>query len=375
MSSRPTISVCMMVRDEEAVLERALKSVRRHADEICVLDTGSVDRTPEIARRYADHYHERAWPGHFGRARNWSMEPATCDYIFILDADEYLPDPRKAFRQMRRVAREGLVILDVMIHNTVEEGKVIDPLWQTRLFPNDKDHPVQYTGAAHHQLHHALRVYQSKTGCRWLQSGEVIITHTGYDLTPEARKAKYRARIPLYARALAEATTPQDRAYYRYQLGLGHFQAGDIHAALYTLGQIDERGEEQHLNRYSRMHRLSVMCKCYLTYSVEGKAFDEQAAARVATRLAAFKTQEGLYTAGNVALAIGQRREALRLYVEAYFLEGAPGPKIDRAVLRGNIASCMAVTGWPLEAERLKRGGQGAERMMRQMAKLLEVAA
>ncbi|MDO4332256.1 MAG: glycosyltransferase family 2 protein [Eubacteriales bacterium] len=82
-----TISVCMIVKNEEKVLDRALKGVSRFADEIVVVDTGSSDRTMEIAAKYTDRIYEHPWEGHFGRMRNISYSYAVCDYVMYFDAD------------------------------------------------------------------------------------------------------------------------------------------------------------------------------------------------------------------------------------------------------------------------------------------------
>ncbi len=83
-----TVSVCMIVRDEELVLERCLKNVVRFADELIVVDTGSVDSTQRIAARYTDKLYSYPWQYDFSKARNYSYQFATMDYIMWLDADD-----------------------------------------------------------------------------------------------------------------------------------------------------------------------------------------------------------------------------------------------------------------------------------------------
>lgn len=85
-----TISVCMIVRDEEPVLERCLKNAVKFADEIIVVDTGSVDATVSIAKQYTDKVFDYLWQDDFAAARNYSYEKASCDYIMWLDADDDL---------------------------------------------------------------------------------------------------------------------------------------------------------------------------------------------------------------------------------------------------------------------------------------------
>jgi glycosyltransferase involved in cell wall biosynthesis len=82
------ISLCMIVKDEEATLERCLESARAVADEVVIVDTGSKDRTKEIAARYTDRVFDLPWTGDFSAARNFSVSKATGKWIFFLDADE-----------------------------------------------------------------------------------------------------------------------------------------------------------------------------------------------------------------------------------------------------------------------------------------------
>lgn len=85
-----TISVCMIVKNEELVIERILKCAQEFADEIIVVDTGSTDKTKEIAKKYTDKIFDFTWEDDFSSARNFSFEKATCDYQMWLDADDFI---------------------------------------------------------------------------------------------------------------------------------------------------------------------------------------------------------------------------------------------------------------------------------------------
>ena len=86
-----TISLCMIVKNEEAVLARCLDSVRDAVDEIVIVDTGSTDRTKEIARGYTEKVFDFEWIDDFSAARNYAYAQATMDYQMWLDADDVLP--------------------------------------------------------------------------------------------------------------------------------------------------------------------------------------------------------------------------------------------------------------------------------------------
>lgn len=87
-----TISVCMIVKNEEDVLARCLDCARRFADEIIVVDTGSTDKTKEIAKDFTENVYDFVWTDDFSAARNESFLHATKDYCLWLDADDILEE-------------------------------------------------------------------------------------------------------------------------------------------------------------------------------------------------------------------------------------------------------------------------------------------
>jgi glycosyltransferase involved in cell wall biosynthesis len=90
-----TISVCMIVKDEEKVLGRCLESLGELADEIIIVDTGSTDSTKQIAAKYTDKIYDFTWIHDFSAARNYSFSKATMDYIYVADADEVIDDENR----------------------------------------------------------------------------------------------------------------------------------------------------------------------------------------------------------------------------------------------------------------------------------------
>lgn len=88
----PLISVCMIVKNEEAVLDRCLRSITNHVDEIVIVDTGSTDATKSIAFKYTNKVFDFKWINDFSAARNEAIKHATGKFILILDADEYMDE-------------------------------------------------------------------------------------------------------------------------------------------------------------------------------------------------------------------------------------------------------------------------------------------
>ncbi len=98
------ISLCMIVKDEEAVLGRCLESVKNIVDEIIVVDTGSTDETKRIARDYGSKVYDFEWKDDFAAARNFSFSKASMDYILWLDADDViLEEDRESFLKLRQM--------------------------------------------------------------------------------------------------------------------------------------------------------------------------------------------------------------------------------------------------------------------------------
>jgi GT2 family glycosyltransferase/SAM-dependent methyltransferase len=113
----PTISLCMIVRDEADRIRACLESARPYVDEIVVVDTGSRDDTMCIARECGAQVIEHAWEDSFSAARNVSLERATGEWILWLDADDVLPpESGRALRECVRGAPERVLGFVVQVH-------------------------------------------------------------------------------------------------------------------------------------------------------------------------------------------------------------------------------------------------------------------
>jgi len=137
MGSRDRISIALVTFNEEKNIEECLDSAK-WADEIVLVDSFSSDRTLEIARRYGVRIFQRPWPG-FGKQKNFALQQATMDWIFLLDADERIPEELSGEIQnllasqpggpaAYRVARKNYFYG----HWLVWGGQYPD--WQTRLY-------------------------------------------------------------------------------------------------------------------------------------------------------------------------------------------------------------------------------------------------
>ena len=85
--SMVTISLCMIVKNEERILARCLDSLQGLVDEIIIVDTGSADETKRIAAGYTEQVYDFVWTGNFSEARNFAFSKAKMEYIYSADAD------------------------------------------------------------------------------------------------------------------------------------------------------------------------------------------------------------------------------------------------------------------------------------------------
>lgn len=120
-----TISLCMIVKNEEKVLARCLDSIADLMDEIIIVDTGSTDRTKEIAAQYTDKIYDFEWVNDFSAARNFAFSKAGMEYIYSADADEVLDEEnREAFSKMKETLLPQIDIVQMYYANQLSFGTI-----------------------------------------------------------------------------------------------------------------------------------------------------------------------------------------------------------------------------------------------------------
>lgn len=132
-----TISVCMIVKNEERVLARCLDSIADLADEIIIADTGSTDATKKIAAGYTDKLYDFTWTDDFSAARNFAFSKATKEYIYSADADEVLSEEnRQRFRLLKETLLPEIEIVQMKYGNQLQNGTVynFDEEYRPKLF-------------------------------------------------------------------------------------------------------------------------------------------------------------------------------------------------------------------------------------------------
>lgn len=147
-----TISLCMIVRDEENGLGRCLDGVKDIADEIVIVDTGSTDRTKEIAAEYGAVIYDFEWIDDFAAARNEAFSKATKEYILWLDADDTIEEiDRVRFKKLKETLSPQYQSVTMPYNLAFDsEGKVTSSLRRNRLVRRDCG--FQWIGPVHEYL-------------------------------------------------------------------------------------------------------------------------------------------------------------------------------------------------------------------------------
>ncbi|MBP0021679.1 MAG: glycosyltransferase [Cyanobacteria bacterium SBLK] len=222
------LSLCIIVKDEEKSLPQCLDSVKDVVDEIVVLDTGSSDRTPEIAAEYGAKVHYFEWCNDFAAARNEALKYVTGDWVLILDADERLN--REIAPQIKVAILEERVLVINLIRKEI--GAAQSPYSLTsRLF---RRHPEIEFSRPYHALIDDSVVSLVKKEPHWQIASlpSIAVFHYGYDPNEIAAKEKGDR-----AKAVMESHIQEypDDSYACNKLGALYLDEGKIEAGIELL--------------------------------------------------------------------------------------------------------------------------------------------
>lgn len=220
------VSVCMIAKNEDNHIEECLKRLRPCRFEIIVVDTGSVDRTVEIAHKYADRVFHFAWCDDFSSARNFSIQQAANDWVLIIDCDEYLENVYLAdLEEILSRNRDSVGMITRNNPYTVQGTRSIMSERIGRLFNRNFCH---YEGTVHEQV----RTLQGKEP----QSFSIPLTfyHEGYVEESDKRMRATRNLEMLLHDLILKGPSP----YMYFQLGQNYLSLNDLEKAAhyYKLG-------------------------------------------------------------------------------------------------------------------------------------------
>lgn len=223
VAGSPKLSVCLIVKNEEKFLGQCLDSLRGLADQIVVMDTGSTDRTIEIAKAQGAEVHHFTWNDDFSAARNASLEHARGDWVLILDADEEFPSEQHAALKLD-LENPNAIALRLPLVNRGQEAEGCS--FVPRLFRNAPG--VYFTSRIHEQVFPSL-VALGKTWGLVTGLGKARILHHGYSKEVLKDRKKIERNLNLLRTAVQE--NPND-ANLEMNLGLELVRSDDLQGGL-----------------------------------------------------------------------------------------------------------------------------------------------
>ncbi len=221
------VSVCIIAKNEEKNIEKCLRAIHKHPFEIVVVDTGSTDRTKEIAARYADKLLDFTWVEDFSAARNFSIKEASNDWILVIDCDEFIE--KLNFQEMQKLMQQypyaiGQLTRDNICydqnHNVLHSSDLVERLFNRKYY--------HYEGTIHEQV---VRIDKTQA---YGFTFPLLISHTGYYGTEEEILAKSERNIRMLKAALEKDPTDP---YLFYQLGESYMLRNDYENAFQYFDQ------------------------------------------------------------------------------------------------------------------------------------------
>lgn len=202
------ISICMIVKDEEEIIEKSLESIKDLGYEIIIVDTGSKDKTVEISKKYTEKVYIYNWENDFSKARNYSISKASNEFVLILDADEVIKNIDKS--KLEALLDENLVGR-VLRYNKYFRNNLQCTYKErvNRLFSKNR---FKYEGRIHEQI---IGDDKYKT-----INIPIELEHIGYENSEINRKDKIKRNIELlYNELLQHGEDP----YILFQLGKSYY--------------------------------------------------------------------------------------------------------------------------------------------------------
>ncbi|MCI8447657.1 MAG: glycosyltransferase family 2 protein [Eubacterium sp.] len=244
----PTISLCMIVKNEEMHIARCLDSIADLVDEIIIVDTGSEDRTVEIASGYTSKVYSYPWKDDFSDARNYSFSKASMDYCMWMDADDILEETQKEkFLQLKQSLQPDTDIVMMKYHTAFDEaGKPSFSYFRERWIRNCSKY--RWVGAVHEVIP---------------PSGSVLYS----DLAVCHKKVKAGdsdRNLRIYRKMLKEGTVLDARQQYYYGRELYYHKQYKEAAAVFEQFLLSEDGWAE-----NKIEACSICAKCYFQMGQE----------------------------------------------------------------------------------------------------------
>ncbi len=233
-AARAGISLCMIVRNEERVIAECLRSARGAFSQMIVVDTGSSDRTPELARELGADVREHAWEDSFSAARNHSLSYAKGKWVFWMDADDTLP--LATCEALQKAAIEapdditGFIVPVQFVEEGPGAGTRVDHLKLFRNLPG-----LRFEGRIHEQILPSLRERPGR-----IARLDAVVLHSGYDTSAEGQAKKRERDEKLLKLDLEERP---DHPFVLFNLGMTAHYTGRHEEAVSRLRESIEHSD------------------------------------------------------------------------------------------------------------------------------------
>ena len=226
MNEQFSVSLCLIVRDEESSILSCLNSVKHLVQEIIVVDTGSQDRTASLAAQAGAKVFALPWSGDFAHARNYALRQAGSAWILVLDADEIL-EPVSCDEFQALLAAPAVEGYFIRIKNLLGSGEGATWDEAVRLFRNKPAY--RFVGAIHEQVAGSIMAANRGQG---LAHAPLVILHHGYLERQLTEKHKFERNTRIIQKELAN--NPHD-PFLLYCLALEHYQQHQVAEGLACL--------------------------------------------------------------------------------------------------------------------------------------------
>ncbi len=274
-----TVSLCMIVKNEERILRRCLDTVCDLADEIVIVDTGSTDGTKKIAAEYTEHIYDFEWINDFSAARNFAFSRCTMEYIYAADADEVLDEEnRERFRQLKATLLPEIEIVQMKYGNQLQFSTIYnyDEEYRPKLYKRIREFVWE------HPIHEAVRlkpvIYDSDIVIKHMPEQ----LHTDRDIAAFERLIKNKVRLSrklygLYARELYVSGSNRDF----------------LNALEYFKNALEEEGRssEEQMEAFCvvvRAYRIAGDIAGFFKYAMRAAASDEENCSEICYELGCF---------------------------------------------------------------------------------------
>ncbi|MCX7795789.1 MAG: tetratricopeptide repeat protein, partial [bacterium] len=250
----PTVSLCMIVKNEEEHLPKALSSVKDVVDEIIIVDTGSTDNTVEIAKSFGAKVYYYQWNDDFASARNEALKHATCDWILSMDADDEInAEQFKRLKEILSNLGEDVLGVQLPIYSKTFDGNTMMN-YLIRLFRNK--HEIRFS----RKIHEVVDFSINKLGGRVIRATDVPVIHRGYE-EPDAVRRKIERNFKLIKEEVER--NPDDASMWMY-MAKSYCSMGNLEEGISAYEKAIEVAGSNSIFKFAKLVSLIDLATLYM---------------------------------------------------------------------------------------------------------------